>query len=378
MKIRTQVLSIVGLIILTAFPKVIFAEEIIISGNGSDSVSTATNTQSTQTNVQQNNSADISNTADVNANTGNNSASDNTGTDTNITSGSVSVSTLIGNAVNNSVIGQDCCETANESASIVISGNGSGSQNAVNQINNTSNAAQVTQTATITNNIKGTAVTGGNTANNNSHGNVTIQTGNITVNEKIVNSPINKVKVTFAQLIALDTLISIQGNGTDSKNTINFDQYNNTDITINNIADVYNNSIWDLVSGNNEANDNAYGNVSILSGNIIYNSEITNAVNSSVVVVNVCEEKEDGQETPGDNATPPTESNTTTKNENNNTGGSSSGGKGGEVLGASVQNLLPQTGSNWLLLAIFANIVMLFFGVMLRLRAGRSPGFAFA
>lgn len=378
MKMRTQVLSVVGLVILTAFPKVVSAEEIIISGNGSESVNTVTNTQSNQANVNQNNAAGIQNTVNLDANTGNNTASDNTNGNTSVASGNISVNTAISNTVNDSLVSQDCCQTEGPSASTIISSNGSGSQNTADQSSNMTNIVDVSQTATITNNIFGNAVTGNNTANNNSNGNVTIQTGSITVNEKITNGPINTAKVTFAQTIASNILISIHGNGTDSENTINFDQYNDTDITINNIADVYNNSIWDLVSGNNDANDNTYGDVSILTGNIVYNSEITNAVNSSEVVVSTCEEEEDGPETPGDSATPPTENNTTTKNENNNTGGSSSEGKGGEVLGASVQNLLPQTGSNWLLLAMFANIITLFFGVTLRLRAGRSPGFAFA
>lgn len=370
------IVSIIGIVLFSFFPRPAMAEEVLATGNGSDSSNQVTVSNNTQTSVDQSNDANIANSVNVEANTGANSVSDNTSGDASVTTGNVFVTVDLANTANTSTVTQDCCYQGDNVTQAVISGNGTDSQNNIG-VSNTSQTTVISeQSAQIANNVSGTAVTGSNQASGNTVGAVTIQTGDITVNEKIKNK-VNHANVSFAALVAKETVIKISGNGAFSENKITLTNNYDTSVTVDNKAYVFNKSVWDLVTGGNKADENTDSNVSILTGNIIYNSEITNAVNQSTVEINSCPEKEEKKpQIPQDQVTPPTETTTTTKTESNPSGGDD--GKGGDVLGASTQNLLPITGNNWFYFALFANVIMLFFGAMLRLRAGRSPNFAIA
>ena len=150
----------------------------------------------------------------------------------------------------------------------------------------------------------------------------------------------------------------------------------NTNINVNNSANIVNNSRWDLNTGKNEANGNV-GDVSITTGDIVFNSTIENSkINVGLVDIECCEDEEDDEDKPGpdDNPRPPDPPLKPTSPPCVQNCGSSNptsqGGPNGEVL--------PVTGSASLLFLAIANIVMFFMGWYLRLRSGRSPNIAYA
>lgn len=358
---------------------IVRAEEITISGNGSGSTSEAASSTTQTTTVQQNNNADINNTVQVTSNTGDNSASGNTNGDVAVTTGDTSTDVSIDNSANSSSVDTNCCNTA-QSGQITITGNGTGSENGVAVTNTNTSTIDSNNTARITNSISGVANTGNNTSNDNTGGNISIQTGNISVYEKITNGPINSNTVHASSGTQSGYDIKINGNGSWSENLIDLDLSNDVDIRVHNVADILNRSLWILNTGNNNANDNTNGDVSINTGDISFISKIINGpINSNTVTVDCCDKEEEqpvGGPKPGEQATTPVNAvKTETKSSDSQPGSS---GKGGEVLAAAIGKILPATGNYMTLLFLFGNIAMLFIGVFLRLRSGRSPGISYA
>ena len=350
----------------------VYAEEIVISENGSGSQSQVHTEQTNTVDVNQSNDADVNNNVDVTADTGNNQTNDNTASDTSITTGNASVETGISNNVNASVAANDpCCPSGgSNTGTTTISGNGKNSQNAVTITSSFTANAQVTNAANITNNIYGKAVTGNNKANDN-NGDVAIKTGNIKVTEQIINNANASYVQIASPLLGKDYLYKISGNGSGSDNAITDNLSNNVVIAVNNHANIFNNSFWELVTGNNEANDNN-GDVYIETGDIKFESTIKNNANISLAIVTCCKKEEHKPE-----AVVPPEKPVTPKPHENGKGGNGNGnghGNGkGEGPGEALEGVLPVTGNLWFFLALIGNIAMLIFGTYLRLRSGRSP-----
>lgn len=362
--------------LLSPYPRV-FAEEIVVSGNSNDSASNVTVVQQSDATVSQSNESNIQNNTTTTSDSGHNSASDNNG-NVSVETGNISTDTSVSNQANVSIVDANTC-CLKDQGSIAVSGNGAGSSNDVDVSNATTITTTTQQTATIVTNITGSAVTGHNRANDN-QGDVTIVTGNINHTEEIKTGLINHASVTFG-VPSNDYLIQIAGNGAGSVNKLTFS--NNTVIhnaVINN-ANIFNNSFWELITGNNIASRNN-GDVTIKTGDITSKISIENKANSSEITEKCC--KIQPTQTLSPTPTPPTP--TPQKEEgkpggggNGGGGGSSGGGQGGSSAsaGSSAGNILPITGGNWLVFAILGNIIMLFFGVVLRLRSGRSPGFRY-
>lgn len=368
-------LSLLGLALLSifSFSTRALAGEIVISGNGDQSVSSAdVNIQNEQT-VVQSNEANIENNVDINANTGGNELNGNSG-DGSIETGNINITEEIENNVNESSVDAGCCEM-DEETSLVISGNASDSQNNISSDLNSLTNVYVNQIANITNNISGFANSGGNSANNN-NGNVSIDTGNITVHELIKNSGINvtDVEATIAQI---NLIAKILNNGANSENEIYADFNNNLETIIENIANIENNSFWNLVTGENEANGNL-GDVSITTGDILFISKIINEdINKSKVKVKCGCPEEDGDDGPKDNGEkpPPPDKKDDKPPDPKPTSNCcpSPPSQGGDVLGAALGALLPDTGSNWLLLMTILCGILFALGWYLRLHPGVAP-----
>jgi hypothetical protein len=342
----------------------VYAEEIVVSGNGSESANAASSSQSTSVNVEQNNTATVENNVNVVANTGGNTASDNSNGDTVIATGDVAINEQIVTNVNGSVVtAENCC---GEQGQIAITGNGSGSNNHVLANSSTSSTISVGNSADIANKVRGLAITGNNTASDN-HGNVRIKTGDIRVSEKIAtNANLSFIKVSSP--LHKDYILTISDNGSNSSNTITNTTSNDIIIAVNNNADIFNSSFWDLVTGNNKANGNS-GDVLIATGDIAFESTITNNVNISEVIVTCCKVDKPEPIVPPENPVQP-------KSDNNSVQGASAtaGGSSNSSSGPS----LPSTGSMWFFLALFGNLAALIYGTYLRLRSGRSPAYALA
>jgi hypothetical protein len=356
--------SILLLVTGSFFTRQAQAEEITITGNGADSDSEVTVSNSTNTNISSDNTANIDNSVNVNSNTGNNSASGNTGGDTQVQTGNTTTNTDIQNTGNTNVVNVNtCCNTG--TSSINITNNGSGSVNTVNHQNISTTNVSANNYASIYNNVTVNANTGGNIANYN-NGDVYVRTGDISVNTILRNGPINANYINLGLGNNGNINALIKGNGSDSLNLINLFDENTTDVQVDNIANIFNNALFNLDTGNNEANDNN-GDVAVVTGDIEAQVAIVNEVNTNKVTIDCdCKEKAPEKPTPAapvEKVTPQGPSQTT-----------SSGHGPGEVAGIAMGKVLPVTGTNWLFLAFIGNVMMLFLGMILRLRSGNSPG----
>lgn len=355
------------------------AESLTITGNGDGSSNDVSVSQSHEANVTQDNTAQVSNDVAVSANTGDNSANANTSTDTAITTGDVTVQTSIATDLNASVADvNNCCDSSGYTAE--ISGNGSDSNNSLNHSINTSTNVGVNQQATITNIVTGTAITGNNSANDN-NGNVSIVTGDITVDEKLkTNANFSMASIQSGGLG--NYLLKIAGNGSGSVNTITLREDNESIVKISHVADIFNRNVWNLITGNNDANGNN-GNVDIKTGDIKVTIDIDNTTNISAVKIECeCDTPPPPPPPPcqgdGCNPPPPPPPSDNHKPGDSKGDGSSNPPGSGSVLGTTTGELLPATGNPWMILAILGNLLLLIFGAVLRLRSGRSPGLAFA
>lgn len=348
------------------------AEEITVSGNGEGSNSNININVGNNTNVTQDNTADVNNNVDITADTGNNTANENTGGDTSITTGNVDISSNIENTgINQSYVDVGCCPG---NVDLNILSNGSDSNNNINYTQNYGTNVSVNNNANITNNVNGKANTGYNEASNNTGGNVSIRTGSIRVEDTIKNNGVNVYVVEASSGNSQDVSITIKENGSGSVNTVEFTDESSTNIDINNSATIVNESTWDLNTGGNKANGNTGGDVTITTGDILFKSTIENTgINVGLVDVDCCD---DDKDRPGPDDNPPPPPPPGPKNEPNPPGPSTNPGQGGTTTQAG--EVLPVTGAPSLLFLAIANVVMFFMGWYLRLRSGRSPNFAYA
>jgi len=165
--------------------------------------------------------------------------------------------------------------------SITVENNGSESNNDV-VINTTQNTSvNQTNTANFTNNVDGDANTGDNTADKNTGGDVRIETGDASVNVTVNNSA-NQNYVSTDCCATGNTEVKVAGNGSDSNNTVNLYNKNRVDIDQDNDADFENNIKYlDAKTGNNDANDNTNGNVSVKTGDASVRVAVGNWANAN-------------------------------------------------------------------------------------------------
>ena len=254
---------VLSLVIVFANASFVRALEVTITDNGSGSTNEVTITQTEETVVEQNNTANVSNDVGTEVDTGENTASFNNGNKTTIETGDGTANVSVENSMNSSVV--DTGECCNSDTVVTVSGNGSGSQNTVTSITSNTNTTTVNNNASLSNNVKGTVNTGNNTATSNT-GNVSIKTGSITATQNIKNGPINGAHVVSSSQGG-STHILVADNGADSTTNIIYDNINNANVVINNIADIHNVVDWYLNTGNNDASWNL-GDVSIMTGDI--------------------------------------------------------------------------------------------------------------
>ena len=178
-----------------------------------------------------------------------------------------------------------CCPDAG--TNVTISGNGANSINQANLAQSTESIVSISQNADITNEVRGYASTGSNSAEGNM-GNVSIQTGDIKIKEIMFNDPVNSASVRVGSGLG-GVSIKIKENGSETENKISVQISKNNDVFVDQQAEFKNVSDWYLETGNNKANDNM-GDVDIETGDISFESFIKNFANIGGVEVSCCEE----------------------------------------------------------------------------------------
>jgi hypothetical protein len=367
------------------------ALELVISGNGEGSASEVSVASNTNTQVTQTNNAQVNNNVAVDSNTGENSISANSGGNSIVSSGDVGSKIDIQNDVNSSVVSKPCCPQ-NSATSLDISDNGTDTKNSIILNQNQTTQVNITQEVNIKNQVISKANTGSNEANNNTGGNTSITTGNINVNLSIKNTNINNASSDIGGGGG-GISAKIDGNGTDSRNSIYFSGESTQLINIKNSADIANIAYFELNTGGNKANGNSGGNVSIATGDIRLDLVYVNGpINSSSVGVGCClisdpADPNDPQDPddPGDpgyggivdttlppaNSFNPGNDAKSSSSSSDSGGGSSSGGVLGAILGSG--QILPATGSWWTIFLTIIAAILFMIGIYLRLHPGRDP-----
>ena len=272
----------------------VLALDLEVTGNGDGAESVVNITQTSETTVVQQNSADINNDVQTTSDTGGNDASGNSG-DVNIATGNSLTDLNITNSANSTIATVGCCEG---DTAIAISGNGSESQNSITTNLANSNTLVVNNNALVTNTVNGYSNSGNNTANSNG-GNVSIDTGNVKVRGEVINGPVNS----FAGKVyggGFDISMLIAGNAGLSINNIVFNLDNRNLSDVINYAGILNNIYWYANSGGNDASSNN-GAVQILTGDVIIDFLIKNGpINTSIIEVDCCEADSPDDEDPDD------------------------------------------------------------------------------
>src|SRR4030042_2720996 len=145
---------------------------------------------------------------------------------------------------------------------LIISGNGDSNNTIEFEATQTTGVEQVNE-AYIENKIEVFAETGDNEAEENTGGDVKIETGDVTVNTSITNTA-NSNSANVECCATGDTLVKISGNGDDSKNTIDLDLNTEdpkagTYVSQINDSHVENDVDIKAKTGDNEAEDNTGG-----------------------------------------------------------------------------------------------------------------------
>lgn len=228
-----------------------------ISGNGSDSDNDVYFDREDDTQVFQTNETNIVNDISVKTNTGHNDTNDNTNGDVDVDTGDTTVSTTIVNqaGVNEAEVEPCDCDTDSE---VKIVGNGSDSDNKVDlDLKNTTAVVQDNVTD-FENIVEVDANSGENDANDNTGGNVEVDTGHVTIMSEILNvAGYNTAVVGGGHGNGGSSLmLKIAENGSDSDNEIDIEKENLTSIFQMNDTDVLNDLYLDGNSGHNDVNDN--------------------------------------------------------------------------------------------------------------------------
>ena len=139
-----------------------------LTGNGDSSNNTANLNISKSNSIVQNNTANISNNVEVDAETGGNEANRNTGGDVNVETGNSTVGVSVQNALNKNSASLACCTSGN--ATLNIPGNGVESDNDIDLDMDNSNEIFQDNDADVDNDVDVWASTGNNEANRNTGG----------------------------------------------------------------------------------------------------------------------------------------------------------------------------------------------------------------
>ena len=246
--------------------------DVTITGNGTYSDNDANVALKTTTTVDQDNTAYVKNSVDVDLDTGKNDANDNTGGDVSINTGNASADSIwVSNAVNKNVASVGSGANGGGSLAVVISENGSNSDNTANVAVSSAKTINQTNYAKISNDVDVDADTGKNDANDNTGGEVSIDTGDAKADVWVSNlANFNAADVDACGCI-LDLLVKIKDNGTYSDNDANVALKSSTLVDQDNTYECkkgHGRWSWhkscnevdvDLDTGKNDANDNTQG-----------------------------------------------------------------------------------------------------------------------
>lgn len=280
-KLRNKVLAAIsaGTLLLGVVAPVAADTTLQITGNASDTTNSVSLTQASTTTVSQSNSANVTNHVDAHADSGNNDASRNTGGAVTVDTGNAKTDVSVSNTLNSNSANVDC-NCASNDASVLISGNADGSTNdAALTLGNSTTLFQ-DNNAHVRNDVDAKSDTGHNDANRNTGGNVKVTTGDATSTTDVnTTANANWAKVGNGSQGNGSIDLRIVSNGSDTTNSIALVDEPATVLSQSNNARVSNDVDSKAETGDNDANRNAGGNVTIDTGNAKSTVDVDNLVN---------------------------------------------------------------------------------------------------
>ncbi len=263
-----------------------------ISGNGSESENEVEIKNESEIELFQENRADVNNDVDVDTDTGNNNANRNTGGDTTVVTGHATSDVDIENKVNANAarIGPRTNGTGELSA--LISGNGSSSENEIELESERSVTVVQSNRADVDNDVDADTETGDNDANDNTGGDVLVDTGSARSRVTIDNL-LNFNRADVEECCLLDLTAKIAGNGSESESEIEVEAENELEVfqgdneNGGNRADLRNDVDADTETGENDANRNTgplsiTDPVDLITGHATFDARVRNEANANV------------------------------------------------------------------------------------------------
>jgi hypothetical protein len=277
-----------GSLLLQSSPLVFASTSFIISGNGSDSDSDVVYTQTNSTIVVQNNQLEVNNDVDVNSNTGGNSAQDNTGGEVSINTGDSDAFVKLVNSGNSNVADVENCGSCAGDTSVLISGNGSDTENEVELNKLTTTNVFQNNYAKIDNDVDVDLETGNNEAEDNTGGDAVIVTGDADATVKVFNTVNANSAIIGGSEEGGDVDLIISGNGSESDNDIVLGLSSYALLTQNNNTDIDNDVDVDADTGENSVEDNTGGFAAIGTGNADVSVFVDNVAGFNTASVEDC------------------------------------------------------------------------------------------
>lgn len=276
-----------GLIVANAIFPAFAAFTIQISGNGADSTNGVSLTTQTATTVTQNNSVQVKNNINQDANTGENTVAKNTGADIDVETGSVKqsadISTTAG--VNSASVEACGCELDLE---VVIAKNGADSSNSVGLAVASATSLFQDNRVDVDNDVDQDADTGNNDIEKNTGGDIGLSTGEV---EQAVTAH-TAAGMNLAEIdsgkggVNLD--LAIVENGADSVNTLSLGLNVATTTTQDNDVDVENDVDQDANTGENDVEENTGGDIDVETGDVEQTIDVLNGAGFNALDVDGC------------------------------------------------------------------------------------------
>jgi hypothetical protein len=240
------------------------ADNTTVAGNGAFSGTQVQTSSNNSTDVSQTNNTQAVNQVQVSNNTGNNTASFNTGAVVGINTGAANANVGISNTAGSNTA--QVSGGSNGGQNTTVAGNGAFSENGINSNSNSNTSLSQTNNTNFANDVNVNNNTGKNSADFNTGGSVSINTGPANAWVGISNTAGSNQAAVSGGNSGTGTSTVVAGNGAFSNSNVNSNSNNSTslnqqnDTNFSNVVHAYNNT------GNNSADFNTGSNVSINTG----------------------------------------------------------------------------------------------------------------
>jgi len=261
-----------------------------ISGNNTHSSNYVNTDYNYNFNLNQDNNANVNNSVTVSLGSGGNKVKDVVGGEVTIETGKVEAGVEIANQLNMNVASFNTCGSCGLSGDFKIADNNSKTDNDIKYDYKSNVDLNQQNDAKVANDVDVTGTSGGNKVDNAMNGDITVETGKVSVYPVAIKNVLNANWAVVASSKKGNDGVSawILGNNTDSDNYINIDVDNDLELDQDNDADVVNDVAVGVESGKNEVDDVAGAEVSITTGKVEVGIILDTMANFNMAAIEDC------------------------------------------------------------------------------------------